>query len=38
VEGERFNDNFKDGRDGTLNIGLMADLGAHPGLGDNPPT
>jgi len=38
VEGERLNDNFKDGRDGTLNIGLIADLGAvKPGLGDNPP-
>lgn len=35
VEGERFKDNFSDGRDGTLKIGLIADLGAlKPGLGE----
>jgi len=37
VEGERFKDNFSDGRDATLKIGLIADFGAvKPGLGESP--
>jgi len=39
VEGERFKDNFSDGRDVTLKIGLIADFGAvKPGLGESPLT